>query len=100
MRYFVAALGLMVALTFGHVASATGNTGWENSSNGDGAYHLSNGWAKSLNCAAPNRAAQRLQVPAINSLTVIAAATPWLAWVGRCCDGEPIWASKAQAEGE
>jgi hypothetical protein len=43
MRYFIAALGLMVALTFGHVASATGNTGWENSSNGDGSYHLSNG---------------------------------------------------------
>jgi hypothetical protein len=42
MRYFIAALGLMVALTFGHVASA-GNTGWENSSNGEGSYHLSNG---------------------------------------------------------
>jgi hypothetical protein len=43
MRYFVAALGLMVALTFGHVASAASNTGWENSSNGDGYYHVSNG---------------------------------------------------------
>jgi hypothetical protein len=42
MRYFVAAIGLMVALTFGHVASA-GNTGWEDSTNGYGQYHVSNG---------------------------------------------------------
>ena len=43
MRYFVAALGLMVALTFGHVASAAGNAAWDNSSNGYGQYHVSNG---------------------------------------------------------
>lgn len=43
MRYFIAALGLVVALTFGHVASAGNNTGWDNSSNGDGFYHVSNG---------------------------------------------------------
>ena len=42
MRYFIAALGLMVALTFGHVASAA-DSGWDNGSNGYGQYHVSNG---------------------------------------------------------
>jgi hypothetical protein len=41
MRYFVAAVGLMVALTFGHVALA--DNGWGNASNGYGFYHQGNG---------------------------------------------------------
>ena len=43
MRYFIAALGLMVALGLSQVAFAAGNTGWDNSSNGYGQYHVSNG---------------------------------------------------------
>ena len=43
MRYFIVALGLVVALTFGHFASVGDNTGWDNSSNGHGVYHTSNG---------------------------------------------------------
>ena len=42
MRYFIAAVGLAVALSFAHVASA-GNSGWDNGSNGYGQYHTSNG---------------------------------------------------------
>jgi hypothetical protein len=42
MRYFVAALGLVVALGFGHFALAADN-GWGNSNNGNGQYHVSNG---------------------------------------------------------
>jgi hypothetical protein len=42
MRYVVAALGLMVALTFGHVASA-GNSSWDTQDNGYGQYHEGNG---------------------------------------------------------
>lgn len=43
MRYFVAAFGLLLALAFGQVASAAGNTGWDSSSNGNGYYHVGNG---------------------------------------------------------
>jgi hypothetical protein len=43
MRYFIAALGLMVALGLSQVTFAAGNTGWDNSSNGYGQYHVSNG---------------------------------------------------------
>jgi hypothetical protein len=42
MRYFIAALGLVVALGFGHVAFAA-DDGWGNSNNGNGQYHVSNG---------------------------------------------------------
>ena len=42
MRYFIAAVGLAFALAFGPAAIA-GNGGWDNSSNGYGYYHQSNG---------------------------------------------------------
>ena len=41
MRYFVAAVGLTLALAFGQAAVAAGN-GWGNASNGYGNYHESN----------------------------------------------------------
>jgi hypothetical protein len=40
MRYFVAALGLVLALSFSHIASAA--DGWGNAENGYGYYHQSN----------------------------------------------------------
>ena len=41
MRYFIAALGLVVALGFSQVASAA--DGWGTQNNGYGQYHVSNG---------------------------------------------------------
>ena len=43
MRYFIAAVGLIFALAFGQVASAAGNNGWDNGSNGYSYYHQGNG---------------------------------------------------------
>jgi hypothetical protein len=44
MRYFIAAVGLAFALASGSVAFAA-DTGWGNTSNGNGYYHESNGAA-------------------------------------------------------
>jgi hypothetical protein len=41
MRYFIAALGLVLALGFSQVASAA--DGWGTQQNGYGQYHVSNG---------------------------------------------------------
>ena len=41
MRYFAAALGLVLALSFSHLASAA--DGWGTHENGYGQYHVSNG---------------------------------------------------------
>jgi hypothetical protein len=43
MRYFITALGLAFTLAFGLTAMAFGNTSWDDSSNGHGYYHTSNG---------------------------------------------------------
>ncbi len=43
MRYFIAAIGLAFALAFGPAAIAAPEIGWDNSSNGNGYYHASNG---------------------------------------------------------
>jgi hypothetical protein len=42
MRYFIAAIGLLVSLALGPAAVAGGN-GWGNASNGSGYHHQSNG---------------------------------------------------------
>jgi hypothetical protein len=42
MRYLIA-LGLAFTLAFGQVAMAAGNSAWDNDSNGNGYYHVSDG---------------------------------------------------------
>lgn len=43
MRYFIAAACLAFALAFSAAAIAAPQIGWDNSSNGNGYYHASNG---------------------------------------------------------